>query len=184
MIGEKSCLLGIAPFAFRTTRTATVTLVNSNVTHGVWIQQPPQTVAAGATSGNFQMSYNFQPPADLQLDMHYSIPGQTVNFTAAAIIDQPHGGTVTCTPSGAGPGQHHADIQRGWRCPSLHTAFYFQLNAAERRPFHENFVAAAYLERVAAVASSRLPAAAAFLRSFRFWHGRHSLKPRASLRSR
>lgn len=104
---------------------ATVTLVNSNVTHGVWNQQPPQTVAAGATSGNFQMSYNFQPPADLQLDMHYSIPGQTVNFTAAAIIDQPHGGTVTCTPSGAGPGQHHVTFNVGGAAPAFTLLFTF-----------------------------------------------------------
>jgi len=84
-----------------------------------------QTVNAGATPGNFQMSYNFQHPADSQFDMHYSIPGQQTHFTAAAIIDQPGGGTVTCTPSGAGPGQHHVTFNVSGTAPNFTILFTF-----------------------------------------------------------
>jgi len=35
---------------------AVITRTNFHVTNGAWNQQPPVTVAAGASSGNFQMS--------------------------------------------------------------------------------------------------------------------------------
>ncbi len=104
---------------------AAITRTDFHVTNGAWNQQPPVTVAAGASSGNFQMSYNFQPPADSQFDMHYSIPGQQTHFTAAAIIEQPGGGTVTCTPSGAGPGQHHVTFNVSGTAPNFTVLFTF-----------------------------------------------------------
>lgn len=104
---------------------ATVTLVNNHVTHGTWNQQPPAAVAAGATSANFQMSYNFATPQDSQFDMQYSLPGQQTHFTAAAIIDEPPGSPVTCTPSGAGPDQHHVTFNVVGTAPNFTVLFTF-----------------------------------------------------------
>ncbi|MGH6856786.1 MAG: hypothetical protein ACRECP_03845 [Methylocella sp.] len=104
---------------------APITLVNSNVTNGNWAQQPPNTVANGATSGNFSMNYNFPAGGQSQFSMDYSIPGQVVPFTASAIIDQNTGGTVICTPSGAGPGAHNVTFNVLTGAPNFTVLFTF-----------------------------------------------------------
>jgi hypothetical protein len=104
---------------------ALITSVNFNASNGHWNQNPPATVAAGATSANFQMSYNFAAPADSQFDMQYSLPGQQTHFTAAAIIDQPQGGPVTCSPSGAGPAHHQVTFNVVGAAPAFTVLFTF-----------------------------------------------------------
>lgn len=87
-----------------------------------WNQQPPMTVEAGASSGNFQLSYNYQDSGQADFHMRYSIHGApTQVFTAAGIIEtDPETHAVTLTPSGAGPGAHTVS----WNVTGAHPHFF------------------------------------------------------------
>jgi hypothetical protein len=56
--------------------------------------------------------------------MRYTIPNEQIPFTASAIIEQP-GASVTCTPSGAGPGQHNVTFVVTGAAPQFNVLFTF-----------------------------------------------------------
>ena len=116
--------VGTCTIRIQNNTNQTITNVDFDVVNGTWNQQPPATVAAGASSGNFQMSYNFPVGGQSDFDMRYSLPNEATPFTAAAIIEQP-GPTVICTPSGAGPGQHHVTFVVTGAAPSFNVLFTF-----------------------------------------------------------
>ena len=113
-----------------TSNNVLLTFVNSHVNHCVFNNAPPATVASGATSNNFQLTYNFdpagKPPAtQADFDFSYSTPGEPTNYTASGIIDVDHNGQTVCNLVGAAPGHHTLTGQVGGAAPNFTVLFTF-----------------------------------------------------------
>lgn len=97
------------------TRNA-INYVDQSGNNVTWNQDPPASVGAGASSGNFQIAYD--EPADFS--MRYSIAGQEVPFTAAALLED-----HTLDPSGGAPGAYSISFVTTGAYPNFAILFTF-----------------------------------------------------------
>lgn len=95
-----------------------------DASNAAWNNTPRSVVNAGASSANFQGSYNFDPPENASLTMAYTIPGEAVALTASVLVEEVDG-TVRATPSGAAPGDHQVTFVVTGAAPDFQVLFTF-----------------------------------------------------------
>jgi len=102
-----------------------LTLVDFGVTNGAWSQSPPGTVASGASSGNFQVTYNFNSPNNSTFYMRYRIASEGIPYTASGSFDLDSHNQVVLSWGGAGPGNHQVTAVISGAAPHFMAIFTF-----------------------------------------------------------